>query len=55
MILPVWSTATPARSGSAMAVETHLAGNVHRIICLLFAGVCLGKENPQTTVKSIAL
>ena len=29
MIQPVWSTATPARSGSVMAVETHPAGKIH--------------------------
>lgn len=54
MILPVWSTATPARSGSATAVETHPAGNVHHYSCLLFAGVVyLAKENPHTTVIQV--
>lgn len=54
MILPVWSTATPARSGSATAVETHPAGNVHHYICLLFAGVVyLAKEKPHTTVIQV--
>lgn len=28
MIQPVWSTATPARSGFVMAVETHPAGKI---------------------------
>lgn len=28
MIQPVWSTATPARNGFVMAVETHPAGKI---------------------------
>lgn len=53
MILPVWSTATPARSGSATAVETHPAGNVHHHICLLFAGVCTWLKKIHITVIQV--
>lgn len=35
MIQPVWSTATPARSGFATAVETHPAGKIQLTISFL--------------------
>lgn len=36
MIQPVWSTATPARSGFVMGVETHQAGKIQSHISFFF-------------------
>lgn len=41
-IQPVWSTATPARSGFVMAVETLLAGKMHSLTSLFLLCPVLG-------------
>lgn len=48
-IPPVWSTATPARNGFVMAVETHLAGNYSTVTYHLWSA-CLMTGITQATI-----